>query len=88
MAEPAEPAANTRAGVASDPERYSVIRRVTLVGAALDLILALEKLAGGFLAHSQALIADGVHSLSDLLTDMFVLYAARPDVGEVRVLFG
>ena len=57
--------------------RYAVTRKVTLVGAALDLCLAAAKICGGFYAHSQALIADGVHSLSDLLTDGFVLFAAR-----------
>ena len=81
-AKPTEPApapapASGCPGGASVPDRYAVTRRVTLVGAALDLGLAVAKLAGGFLAHSQALIADGVHSLSDLITDTFVLLAAR-----------
>lgn len=58
-------------------DRYAVTRRVTLVGAACDLFLSLIKIGGGFLAHSQALIADGVHSLSDLVTDAMVLLAAR-----------
>ena len=61
----------------ADPERYAVIRRVTLVGAAVDLVLALAKIGGGFAAHSQSLVADGVHSLSDLLTDILVLLAAK-----------
>ena len=59
------------------PERYAIIRRVTLVGAAVDLVLGLAKIAGGLLAQSQSLIADGVHSLSDLVTDVLVLFAAR-----------
>lgn len=57
--------------------RYRETRRVTLIGAALDLILGLAKIIGGFVGHSQALIADGVHSLSDLSTDVLVLIAAR-----------
>jgi cation diffusion facilitator family transporter len=57
--------------------RYRETRRVTLIGAALDLILGLAKIIGGFVGHSQALIADGVHSLSDLCTDVLVLVAAR-----------
>ncbi len=73
---PAEGVA-ARAGGVSDPERYAITRRVTLVGAALDLSLALAKIAGGFAAQSQALLADGVHSLSDLVTDTFVLFVAR-----------
>ncbi|HFC53987.1 MAG TPA: cation transporter [Gammaproteobacteria bacterium] len=58
-------------------QRYRQIRKVTLVGSAIDLLLALVKLAAGFWGQSQALIADGIHSLSDLATDFVVLYAAR-----------
>lgn len=62
---------------AAPGERYAVIRRVTLVGSALDLVLGVGKILGGWLAHSEALIADGVHSLSDLVTDIGVLVAAK-----------
>lgn len=58
-------------------ERYREIRRVTLIGSAIDLLLAVLKLIFGYLANSQALIADGVHSLSDLATDFMVLFAAK-----------
>ncbi|MCG6887830.1 MAG: cation transporter, partial [Proteobacteria bacterium] len=51
--------------------------RVTMVGAVVDLVLAVVKIFVGYTAHSQALIADGVHSFSDLLTDAVVLYTAR-----------
>lgn len=57
--------------------RYKEIRKVTLIGSAVDLSLGIVKLVGGYFAHSQALIADGIHSLSDLATDMIVLYAAK-----------
>lgn len=57
--------------------RYREIRWVTLVGSAIDLALGLLKLLFGYLANSQALIADGVHSLSDLATDFMVLFAAK-----------
>ena len=57
--------------------RYKEIRKVTLIGSAVDLSLGVGKLAGGFFAQSQALIADGIHSLSDLATDVIVLYAAK-----------
>ena len=81
MAEPAESASSGRALIAqlrdAAPGRYAVIRRVTLVGAAVDLILALGKIGGGLAAHSQSLVADGVHSLSDLITDLLVLLAAK-----------
>ena len=57
--------------------RYRTVRRVTLVGATLDVALGLAKIAGGWWAQSQALVADGVHSLSDFATDMLVIYAAK-----------
>ncbi len=57
--------------------RYREIRKVTLIGSVIDFLLAVLKLVAGFLGQSQALIADGVHSLSDLATDFVVLYAAK-----------
>ena len=57
--------------------RYREVRKVTLVGSVVDLLLGVAKILIGIPAHSQALIADGVHSLSDLGTDVLVLYAAK-----------
>jgi cation diffusion facilitator family transporter len=57
--------------------RYREVLRVTLVGSAFDLILGVAKIVGGFISTSTALIADGVHSLSDLFTDFIVIYAAK-----------
>ena len=51
--------------------------KVTLIGAVIDLLLGVFKIFFGFLSQSQALIADGIHSLSDLATDGIVLYAAK-----------
>ena len=81
MAEPPESTSTGRVLVGqmrdAAPARYAIIRRVTLVGAAVDAILALAKVGGGLAAQSQSLVADGVHSLSDLVTDLLVLFAAR-----------
>jgi cation diffusion facilitator family transporter len=57
--------------------RYKEVRKVTLIGSAVDLLLGVAKIVGGYVAQSQALIADGVHSLSDLATDIIVLYATK-----------
>lgn len=57
--------------------RYREIRHVTIVGAWINAFLATIKLAFGYLAHSQALIADGLHSLSDLASDFLLLFAAK-----------
>ncbi|MDD9856695.1 MAG: cation diffusion facilitator family transporter [Gammaproteobacteria bacterium] len=51
--------------------------RVTWVGAVVDGVLGLTKMVVGWLFLSQALIADGIHSLSDLLTDFMVLALVR-----------
>ena len=48
-----------------------------MVGAVLDVCLGVAKIGGGSLAHSHALVADGMHSLSDFATDMLVIYAAK-----------
>lgn len=52
-------------------------QRATLVGAAVNLPLGLLKLIAGYFGRSEALIADGVHSLSDLVSDAVVLAAIR-----------
>ena len=57
--------------------RYYEVRKVTLIGSFVDFALGVIKILVGWLAHSQALVADGVHSLSDLATDFIVLYAAK-----------
>lgn len=57
--------------------RYRAMRRVTLTGAAINVCLAAAQVVGGFMTHSQALVADGMHTLSDLVSDIMVLFAAR-----------
>lgn len=49
------------------------IRRVTYIGMAGNTLLAILKMAVGFLAGSISLVADGIHSLSDCLTDIAVI---------------
>ncbi len=62
--------------------RSREIRKVTLIGSAVDLLLGIAKIFGGVISSSQALIADGIHSLSDLATDVIVLYAMKHSVRE------
>ena len=52
-------------------------QKVTLVGAFIDCILAVIKIVLGFIGQSGALIADGIHSFSDLITDWVTWYAAK-----------
>ena len=53
--------------------REQQIRAVTLWGAAVNIILTVCKVAAGILGRSSAMIADGIHSLSDLLSDFVVI---------------
>ena len=53
--------------------REREIRKVTLWGAAVNITLTIAKLLAGTFGRSAAMVADGVHSLSDLLTDAIVL---------------
>lgn len=52
-------------------------RRVTLAGTAVNSFLIVLKFTAGILGHSQALIADAVHSVSDLFTDAVVLFGLK-----------
>ncbi|MBI5783577.1 MAG: cation transporter [Gammaproteobacteria bacterium] len=61
----------------SSTERYSASRRVTLVSVIWNLILTIAQIIIGFVGHSQALIADGLHTLSDFVTDFMVLFALK-----------
>lgn len=58
-------------------DRYLQAKKVTLIGALINALLGVIKLVGGYLCHSHALIADGVHSFSDLFTDLMVLFASK-----------
>lgn len=51
--------------------------RVTLIGMILDLLLAAAKIVGGIVFQSFALVTDGIHSLTDAITDVFVLIVTR-----------
>jgi cation diffusion facilitator family transporter len=58
-------------------ERTRDAKRVTLLGAVVNLLLTVAKVSFGLVGHSQSLVADGVHSLSDLLSDAVVWFAAH-----------
>ena len=51
--------------------------RSTWVSVWVNIFLASAQVVIGIFARSQALIADGIHSLSDLVADGVVLFAAR-----------
>lgn len=51
--------------------------RVTVIGMIVNIILTVIKIIAGIVGNSAALIADGVHSLSDLLSDFVVIFSIR-----------
>ena len=61
----------------SSVARYEASRRVTLVSVVWNLILTVAQIIIGFVGHSQALVADGLHTLSDFITDFMVLFALK-----------
>jgi cation diffusion facilitator family transporter len=58
-------------------ERAAAASRSTWVSVAVNVALCSAQIAVGVFAKSQALIADGLHSLSDLVSDFVVLLANR-----------
>ena len=57
--------------------RTNKITFVTLVGSVVNALLTAFKIVAGVIGHSAAMVADGVHSLSDLLSDVVVLVFVR-----------
>lgn len=59
------------------PERKAAARSSTWVSVVVNVVLSTVQVASGLWAGSQALVADGIHSLSDLASDFVVLLALR-----------
>lgn len=58
-------------------ERAAATSRSTWVSVVVNLGLTLIQIVVGLLAKSQGLVADGIHSLSDLVADFIVLFASH-----------
>lgn len=61
----------------TDSEKVRMTRRVTYAGMAANVAIAAAKAVGGVLFSSRALVADAVHSASDLVTDLAVVLGVR-----------
>ena len=48
-------------------------KKITLSGMGINALLVVLKIGGGFFGHSRALLADGIHSISDFISDIVVL---------------
>ncbi|MFH1569661.1 MAG: cation diffusion facilitator family transporter [Gemmatimonadota bacterium] len=63
-----------------DPARRAALDQVKLVtwtGLAINLVLSALKFAVGIIGSSQAVVADAVHSVSDMTTDLAVIFGVR-----------
>lgn len=61
------------AATISKEEREKISKRVPLIGICLNAILSAFKLFAGIVAHSGAMVSDGVHSASDVLSTLIVM---------------
>jgi cation diffusion facilitator family transporter len=66
----------------TSPVRYQASRRVALVGMLTNALLVVGQVVVGIVGHSQALVADGMHTLADLSSDLLVLYALKHSAKE------
>lgn len=66
----------------TNPVRYQASRRVALVGMLTNALLVVGQVTVGIIGQSQALVADGMHTLADLTSDLGVLYALKHSAKE------
>ena len=58
-------------------ERYQMSKKVSLISLIVNILLAVAKVIVGFLFTSQALVADGFHSVSDVFSTVIILMSIR-----------
>lgn len=63
-------------------EKQAVAQKTTWISVALNAVLMIFQIVVGVVAHSQALVADGAHSLADVFSDFIVLTANRHSSAE------
>lgn len=66
----------------SSPDNAEAAKRTTLVSVVVNIVLSALQIVMGWISGSQALIADGIHSLSDLVSDVVVLFAGHHSKAE------
>lgn len=73
-----EPSSAGAAGTRrDDASRSREAQRATWVSVSVNVVLTVCQIAVGLFSHAQSLVADGMHTLSDLLGDFMVMYASR-----------
>jgi len=68
-----------------NPEKEAAIQKSTWISIWANLVLTATQIAAGIVSGSQGLIADGIHSLSDLLADFIVLITVKHSSKEADV---
>ena len=68
---------NTALMITESSSREREIYKVTLWGSVVNFILLVLKFFAGIIGHSSAMIADAVHSLSDFITDLIVIFFVK-----------
>lgn len=61
----------------TNDEKLAAAQRVTWTSIAVNTVLTVLQILVGLLSNAQSLVADGFHSLADLIDDFFVLFASR-----------
>lgn len=61
----------------ANPARYAAAKKSTWISILINLLLSIMQVLAGFFGKSQSLMADGLHSLADLISDILVLFANR-----------
>jgi len=61
----------------TEKERSKIAVGVTINGMLINIVLTIFKFLAGILGNSAAMIADAVHSLSDLITDIVVIVGLK-----------
>jgi len=54
-------------------ERVKQINKITIIGFFVNLFLTVGKISAGIIGQSAAMLADGLHSMSDFVTDIIVI---------------
>ncbi len=61
----------------NDRESIRTVQRATIVGLVANIFLAVGKVTAGIIGSSAAVVADGIHSFTDLVTDLVLLIGTR-----------
>lgn len=61
----------------AEAARFAAGQRSSWISVAVNAVLTLAQIAIGLFAHAQSLVADGMHSLSDMVSDFLVIFVNR-----------